>query len=57
MEDFQVANLVYLTILLAVIIYFTLGGYKGNLSQAVKHAIIWVAIILALFVVVRILGF
>lgn len=57
MNEFQISNLVYLLLLLAVILYFTLGGYKGNLPKAIKHACIWLAIILGLFVLVRLFGY
>jgi hypothetical protein len=57
MTEFQISNLVYLLLLLAVIIYFTRNGYRGNLPQAVKHGAIWLAIILGFFVLLRLFGY
>lgn len=57
MAGFEIQNLVYLLLLLVVIIYFTAGSYKGNMPKALKHGVIWLAIMLALFVILRAVGY
>ncbi|MEO0411803.1 MAG: hypothetical protein AAF221_08210 [Pseudomonadota bacterium] len=57
MAEHQLQNLVYLALLLTLIGFFTLGGYRGNWPKAGKHIIVWIAIFAALFVVFRLAGF
>lgn len=57
MPNVEIQNLVYLLLLLVVVIYFTAGSYKGNMSKALRYGILWLAIILALFVVLRGFGY
>ncbi|MEM7570651.1 MAG: hypothetical protein AAF337_12730 [Pseudomonadota bacterium] len=57
MAEWQLQNLVYLLLLLALIGFFTLGGYRGNWPKAGKHIGLWAAIFAALFIVFRFAGY
>ncbi|MEM9288290.1 MAG: hypothetical protein AAGA36_08115 [Pseudomonadota bacterium] len=57
MAEAQMQSVVYLALLLAVIAYFTLGGYRGNWPAAGKHILIWAAIFGVLFIVLHLAGY
>jgi len=48
--------LVYLLVLLAVMVFFTLPRYRNDFGKAARHAAIWIAIFLGLFIVVKVVS-